>query len=898
MNASHGRLEPPNFSFPLVQTAALTRLTGGGPLAKLTLIAAPTGYGKTVLQTALFRHMRAKGLAAQWIGLDERDQTVEVLLSLLESSFFEVGGALDTTPAMHQSDEPPDERLEALLGHLSRLSEPLVLFIDNISFCDDETLGPVIDALVFRTPDDFKVIIAGTREPPMNMARARLEGNLASIGFADLAMGEAEISALFGAPLCARLGASALQAIARQTEGWPAAIRLMQIILQGAPDPLQTLKAFSGADEDLADMLNRQVLADFDAPARQFLLEIALLRSFCVPLCQHATADPQAAEHLARVLRQNLFIIPLDRNRTWYRLHGLFREFLIGEAERSVSAERRQAVLLRAAEWCEQAGHWSDAVDYVLSAGAFDAAAGMLERVAAHFVRDRGDLRRYIRWIERLHQANVDLGWEAAFWYVWALVFHRRYEAARQQVEHLAERVEQGGSAELLRRIEVIRIIIATYTDHLREAQARGRAWLAQRGADDPFDVATVASAIGISNGAHFDLASARETFLVAQTSVLQANSAYGVGWVTALSTMVQIHEGDYAQAWPIFETALARVREALGDSAGMTGTVALVTAKCAVERGLDREARDALTIGMRRAQSHGVADTALCGLDAAVKLWASPSGEGISITELREIAASYVPRLSHMLSCLIVQRLLRLGRLDDALLEAAQIGLNVHPAKPPPSALMEYPIGRSLYIHTAIDLDIATGRLRQAEQQIAEEARLARAEGRWGHLVELSLAEMSVSLCTQNPAPAARHLTRAISYAAKRGYKRPFRDRAEQIASLVNETRPQSWGFALDEERSFFSEICRQLPIANSHLLEQLESLDVKATLLETPTSRELELLSLIEVGLSNQQLADRLSVSVATVKWHLYNLYAKLGVSSRSAALAKGRALGLLSR
>jgi len=901
MTASHGRLEPPNFSFSLVQTAALTRLTRGEALAKLTLIAAPTGYGKTVLQTALFRHLRAKGAAAHWIGLDERDQTVEVLLSLLENSFFDVEGALDPTPAMHQSDEPPDERIDALLTHLAGLDAPMVLFIDNISFCDDETLRSVIDALVFRTPDAFRLIIAGTREPPMSTARAKLEGKLDTVGFADLAMGETEIRALFGEALCERLGAPALVSVARQTEGWPAAIRLMQIILQAAPDPLQTLNAFSGADEDLADMLNRQVLADFDAPTRQFLLEIAELRSFCVPLCQHATADTQSGDYLARVLRQNLFIIPLDRNRTWYRLHGLFREFLMGEASRTLSSERRQAVLLRAAEWCEQSGHWSDAVDYVLSAGAYDAAVSMLERVAPRFVRDRGDLRRYIRWIERLYQANVEIGWEAEFWYVWALVFHRRYEAARQQVEHLAERVEQGsrvGDEEVLRRIEVIRIIIATYTDHLREAQARGRAWLARRGADDPFDVATVASAIGISNGAHFDLASARETFLVAQTSILQADSAYGVGWVTALSNMVQIHEGDYIQAWPALETALARVRLALGDNAGMTGTVALVAAKCAVERGLDREAREALGIGMRRAQSHGVADTALCGLDAAVKLWASPSGEGISITELREVAASYVPRLSHMLSCLIVQRLLRLGRLDDALLEAAQIGLNVHPAKSPPAALLEYPIGRSLYTHTAIDLDIATGRLRQAEHQIAEEARLAKAEGRWGHLVDLALAEMSVSLCTQNPAPAARHLTRAISYAAKRGYKRPFRDRAEQIASLVNETKPQSWGFAMDEERAFFSDICRHLPIANSQLLEQLERLDVQTTLLETPTARELELLALIEAGLSNQQLADRLSVSVATVKWHLYNLYAKLGVSSRSAALAKGRALGLLSR
>jgi LuxR family transcriptional regulator, maltose regulon positive regulatory protein len=907
MTSRAGRHEPPNFSFSLIQTRALTRLMGSvGDLGKMTLIAAPTGYGKTVLQTALCRHLQSQGVLTHWLGLDERDQTVDAVLTLLERSFFDSSDPLEPSPALHQSDDPPDERIDRLIGELARREEPSVLLIDNISFCDDETLRPLVDALVFQTSAHFSLIIAGTREPPMSMARAKLEGKLTCIGFADLAMGDPEIRALFGPALCKQLGDDALRLVARHTEGWPAAIRLMQIILQSAEHPLETLRAFSGTDEDLADMLNRQVLADFDDSGRQFLLEIAELRSFCVPLCLYATANAEAAEHVARVLRQNLFIIPLDRNRTWYRLHGLFREFLSGEAERSLSRERRQAVLLRAAEWCEQSGHWSDAVDYVLSAEAYGAAATMLERVAPRFVRDRGDLRRYIGWIERLYRAQAEIGWEAEFWYVWALVFHRRYEAARQQVEHLVERVEEaetasgqsGAHQELIRRIEVIRVTIATYTDQLREAQARGRTWLSARAADDPFDVATVACAIGISNCAHYDFAAARETFRDAQSSIAQSDSAYGVAWVTALSTMVWVHEGDYAQAYSVYAAALARARQALGDNAGMTSTLALLTAKCAIEGGNDVEARDALELGMRRAQNHGVADTALCGLDAAIKLWASPLGGSMSLAMLREVAASYVPRISLMLSCLIVQRMLRLGRLDDALLEAAQLGLAQQPARPPPAALTEYPVGRALYLHTAIELDIASGRLRQAEQAIAEESRLAKVEGRWGHLVELALADMSVSLCTQNPAPAARHLTRAISYAAKRGYRRPFRDRAEQIAGLVNETKPQSWGFALDEERAFFSDICRHLPIANSTLIEQLERLDVQATLLETPTARELELLALIEAGLSNQQLADRLSVSVATVKWHLYNLYAKLGVSSRSAALAKGRALGLLSR
>lgn len=902
-----GRLEPPHFAFPLVPTAALTRLTApGSSPAKLLVISAPTGYGKTVLQTALFKHAVGQGTQAYWLGLDERDLTTEAVLALLEHCFFDSVGVLEPSSAMHESDDPPEDRVDALLAHLAAQTGETLLFIDNLSFCEDESLRVVLEALVFRTPDTFRLVVAGNRDLPINLARAKLEGKLLQIGFADLALDESEIETLLGKSLCERLGPEAPRQIRRQTEGWPAAVRLMQIILSNASAPRETLKAFSGTDEDLAEMLNRQVLDGFDTGQRRFLLEIAQLRTFGAPLCEAITGDADSGRHIERLLRQNLFVIPLDRNREWYRLHGLFREFLAGEARRTVSASRRREIALRAADWCEQHGQWADAIDYTLSADAFDAAADLLERVASRFVRDRGDLRRYIGWIEHLQQAEVEVGWEAAFWYVWALVFHRRYETARRQVERLADRVESSEVAaegaeqrqELLRRIEIIRVTIATYTDHLRESHALGRAWLAERGADDPFDVATVASAVGIHHNAHFEFAAAREAFRVAQASIAQAESAYGLEWVTLLSTMTPMLEGDYGQAYETLSAALTRARSSLGEGAGMTGTLAFVAAKCAVETGHDTEARQWLALGSRRAQSHGVSDTAFCGLDAAVKLWASPLGSGISIGQLREVAASYVPRLTLMLSCLIVQRLLRLGRLDDALQEAAQLGLGNHGPKPPPPALTQYPFGRTLYHQTAIELDIANGRFRPAEHLIVEESRLAKAEGRWGHLTDLALAEMSLSLCTQNPAPAARHLTRAISFAAKRRYLRPFRDRAELIAGLVNETKPSSWGFALDEERAFFNEICRNLPIANSQLLEQLERLDVQATLLETPTARELELLALIEAGLSNQQLADRLSVSVATVKWHLYNLYAKLGVSSRSAALAKGRALGLLSR
>ncbi|HSW12118.1 MAG TPA: LuxR C-terminal-related transcriptional regulator [Solimonas sp.] len=909
MSSSAHVLEPPFFAFVPVRTGVFGVLSEQErPQAKVVTITAPTGYGKTVLLTSLYERYRKAGTLCRWLSLDDRDVSVERVTTHLESALLTPASQVNLQQALHQGDEPLQERITSLLESLSLTANPMVVFIDNLNFCTDETLGRLLDALIFRTPSWVQLVLSSTVTLPFDQARAKLEGRLLAFGFGELSLNREEILGLLGIDLAARLTPRAIDAIESQSEGWPAAVRLMQIVLTAADRPEQALTHFSGADEYLAELLNRQVLSSFDERARTFLLETSLLRTFGVNLCRHATGDDRAAQHIGSLLKRNLFVIPLDRNRSWYRLHGLFREFLVDEAQRVIPAERRREVLARAAEWCEHGGHWHDAIEYALASDSVPLAAAVLERVAAMFVRDRGDLHQYIEWVEKLHATGAQCGWEADFWYVWALVFHRRYEYARRQTERLSRRVDAevaagtaaGDVTEFRRRIEVVLIAIDVYTDRLQDVHPNALRWLQDTRDDDPFNVATVASAASIQVCAEYRLVEARKVIRVAQSHIAQAASDYGVGWVNLLSSMIQLQEGDYVTAHQDLLAALTRARAALGESAGIVGTISMLAAKSAIEMNLDAEARDLLVMGLKKATQHGVVDTAACGLDAAVKFWSGASDDPISIPQLREIASSYPPRLAVMLSCFLIRRLLRMGRQEEALIEAAQIGLNTAEADHVSSqvGVPDLAILRDLLAATQIDLHIVGGRLKQAAAMVAAETRLAKAEDRAGRLVELALDEAAISLCTHNPAPAVRHIARAVSLAARRRYLRPFRDRAEMLAGIVNETKAKDWGFAVEEERRFFAEICRGLPLTNSALLEQLDDLNVTSALTETPTARELELLSLIEAGLSNQQLADRLSVSVATVKWHLYNLYTKLGVSSRSAAIARARALNVLSR
>ncbi|GAB3368856.1 LuxR C-terminal-related transcriptional regulator [Spongiibacter taiwanensis] len=894
-NSLHSH-EPPNFGFSVVSTRAYEQITESPlPPSKVSQIVAPTGYGKTVLLTALYNDAVSRGISTFWICLSDFDDTSERVLARFEYFMNPDVDSHFRTEDMHKSDEPVEQRLDRVIEFFSRIEGPVMLFIDNLDYCIDETLGALINHLVFGTGSQFFLMLASTKEPMVNFSRAMLAGLVARYGFEELGLNRDGARQLFGQSLADALGERGLERAVEVSEGWPAALRLMQIILAKSSAPEQMLEEFSGADADLAQMLSEQLIGSFDPEFSKFLFTISLVKSFTGPLCQVLCRGQNTDGFLQQLISNNLFIIPLSRRRDEYRLHSLFRGYLIDQARQRLGEPYCRQTLLAASSWFEERGRWVEAIDYALEAADNRIAVACLERVAANFVRDKGDLSKYINWVERILASGGEPGLETDYWYVWALVFHRRYDYAEKQLDRLSRRLESGTGSQLAgirRRVDIIRITCATYTDHHEEARRQGLVWLEERGEDDPFDVATVACGVGISFAQEFDFLNARKNFAIAHSSIRQSSSDYGMAWVSVLSALVEIHEGDFGHAYNKSTEALKRVRQTSGDYAGIVSTLASWAALAAVETGRDAEAAEFVRLSMGRLQTHGVVDTVAHALNTAVKLWAGPLGDGISISKLRDIAEGFPQRLSVMLSCFIIQRLLRLGRLDGAIDEAKRIGLGSETARE-----NRFPLTRFLLDQTQSDLEVVQGRLAQADARIARMVEHAKEQGRYGHLVELTLLQMTSALRSAHPENGAKYLVRAVTFAAKRRYFRPFRERSDLIAGLVNESKAKNWGFASAEEKEFFAELCKGLPIANSSVLEQIDGLDGEMKLLETPTPRELELLQLIDAGLSNQQLADRLFVSVATVKWHLYNLYSKLNVANRASAIAKARALNLIS-
>lgn len=900
-NAHRG--EPPHYAFKPVATRALAKLGDTEERFKLLAVVAPVGYGKTVLMSELHARLVAQGERCYWCTLDERDTRAEDVLRRLERHSSRYGSTLHPTQALFRGDESLETRIGSLVRAASERTSGFTAFIDNLHFCTDPQLGPMLDRLVFDTPEHARFVFSSTAALPIHLARAKLEGRVRQIGYTDLSLDLAGVADLLGPRIAEALGPQHLEAILNQTEGWPAALRMMQLALAGSREPRALLQQFSGSDEDLVALLNRQVLRGLPPALRDFLLAIAPLHTFDAALCAHATGDSDAQAHLDWLVQHNVFMVPMDRSRSRYRLHGLFRQCLLGEARQVQTAACRNAVLERAAQWCEQNGHFRDAVEYALAAHALPLAVRVLEKAAPTFVRNRGDTPQYLAWARSLLDQGAALGWEAEYWYVWGLVLNQRYDEGRHQLERFASRIRRtrgSGKAssamrEVERRLDIVRMCIAVFTDTLDDADRQAAGWLESASADDPFDMTVARCIRSIYGSSVYRFVDARNAIAAAQSSASQTRSEYAQGWIVALTNLPRILEGQYATAYPALLGALASLPEHLGDNAGICGTIALLAANCAVEMGEDDEARKLIDQGLRTAHSHGFIDAVACGLDAAIKLWSGTPPEAALPERLQRIASHYPPRLAFLFGCHRIRRLLRLGRAADAQAEAATLGLEPdHPETLPSWA--QGPRGRDVVLSTLIDLQVSAGRGRAVSSLIADQLRVAKAEGRVARQVDMILMEALVEITENRPVIAARQLMRAIALAAPRRIVRPFRDLASALAVLVEDTKPSTWGFASAEERRFFADLCSRVPMRDASLQDRLVSLNIEAQLSDSLTARQTELLAFLEAGLSNQQISDRLDLTLTTVKGHLQRLYGKLGVSSRSAALARAKLLKLL--
>lgn len=894
---SLGRAEPPHYAFSPVETRVFRTLAAEGSLPKATTLIAPPGYGKTVLLSQLYHMLAERGAKVFWIGVDDQNDDLAVLVTLVENA---IGAqrveAIDPIAREHWIGL--NQRIEEIVTCLNRDDGEVALFFDNLNGLVDPEIRRLIDSLIFRTRRSTRILMSSCNPIPFDVVRAHMELNLRRITAGELGFDQDATAAMVKDAGLGELGVDTIASIVKKTEGWPAAVRLMQLVISGEKQPERSIEEFSGADADFAAFLARRLISTFDPDLVAFLHDISELRNFSVELAAAATGDQRAADWIRYLVERNVLIIPLDRTHTWFRFHGLFRQFLIADTDQSRRNGRRQAVMSAAAEWLDAEGHMIDALELSLRASCGPLVTKLLDRVAQQMVRDRGELSSFIGWVEQAKAAGAGLGVDTMFWCVWALVFARRYEDANALLGDLSERVvakrdSSSRSRELLAKLGVVRIVVNLHIDRMSAVCAEAPGWLEKNHDSNPFDRAAVAGALAIAFTVDHAFTDARRALRISQSAIAQSESNYGHGWVAAIAAMIELYQGDPVEAERLLVEVEQKLRNDLGDAAGMVAIIMLVRARAVADRGEVEEAQRLMQSGMARGCAHGIVDTTWLCVDVAI----GAAGRAIGLlkpADLDSISHGYPPRLRFLLDLAEVRWRIREGRVEEALDRAESLGLWVRSGAFRLPSDLATAMERSAVAMTGIDLLVATSDLRNATALIEDEMRKAIDGGRRREQVELHLMTSLVFMRSHNRTEAVRAFARAIGVAVRRKLMRPFLDQTELVRSIAESSRLKEFGLIQMNDIAFLNEIVHACgaSVATTEVDQHAHGL------IDPPTPREVELLVLLNSGLDNKQIANHLSLSVPTVKWHLYNIYSKLGVKSRSGAIAKARALHVLPR
>jgi LuxR family maltose regulon positive regulatory protein len=399
----------------------LARLVDGEG-RKLTLLCAPAGWGKTVLLSEW--HASAEELRPfAWVSLDRGDDDVArfwgYVIGALRTVAPDLGrGALAGLPAAGPG--LVDTVVGPLINELAELPSRLVLVLDDYHLVREEPIHASVGFLLRHLPDRLHLAIASRSDPPLPLGALRASGEMLEVRAAELRFSDAEADALLNGSLGLGLDMSEVELLQARTEGWAAGLQLAALSLRGQEDKHALVETFAGDDRQIGDYLH-EVLAEQPAPLREFLLRTSILERLCAPLCDALTGGGDGAAQLEAVDRSNLFLVPLDTRREWYRYHHLFRDLLRHELTRAapgLAAELHR----RASVWHRAAGDVDEAIAHATAAGDFGDAG---ELIARHWrpVWNLGQRETVARWIDALPRAVVladprlclARGWTALF---------------------------------------------------------------------------------------------------------------------------------------------------------------------------------------------------------------------------------------------------------------------------------------------------------------------------------------------------------------------------------------------------------------------------------------------------------------------------------------------------
>jgi ATP/maltotriose-dependent transcriptional regulator MalT len=869
-------------------------------VATVATIVAPAGYGKSTLMARWHAQLRGQGVACAWLNLDDGDndatRCVGSVVAAFQALVPQIGkGALTQLAASGGSD--PRAALESLAGDLARLAERTVVFLDDLHVLQDEASRATIDWLVNYSPKLIQYVLGSREEIALRLGSLRVQGRLVEVEARNLQFTAEEAADFCSRRLGASLPESELRSLIAKTEGWPAALELATLALEGAADHANLIARFAGSDRDVVDYLGDVLLRRLDPELRRFACGVALFDRFDASLAaaalQTTVADAQA--RLSDLHRRRLFLVALDRGGRWFRFHQLIGEFLSHAF--AADGEPVGACVLRGARWLWAQGEVEAAIDAAIRARAFDEATAWVAEAVEDLIYRRGYHQTILRWMNALPANCVDRYPTIRIHYAFALAFSPRQTEVDAQLHRLRAicddlAAKPAPDLALIAEIRCALELQASISTALRDdgvgARDQALAWMERWPDADPLRRGSAASALAFGYKTAGDLDAGLAAVHEARSAMEQADGWYHVSWNVFVEAMILMKRGDYLGARRVCKDGLEICTRHLGGHPVQGALMHSALGAIAYEFDETAVAASHLEQAMSHGADYAPADAAIMAyLTQArlLRLRGDVNGALAVLREGQEIGERRrLERLCLMLAAEECTWLCRQERFEEAKTIAARHGFDRVEAG-----------GHDM--HTEKGFRVASRYVvRQSPGSViaALTPALERCRERGFHRrrVELLTIKAIAHRYNAEPAAASACLVEALGEAAPRGYLRMFLDDLDELAPVIEKLGADA---IRGTEAGAMVRRLRQA-LEDADRTRASSGAAKKPALVEELSKREIVILKRLESGMSNREIAESLFITEGTLKWHLTNVYGKLAVKNRAGAMVKAKGLGLI--
>lgn len=869
---------------------------------KLTLISAPAGFGKTTL---IGEWAAGCDRPVAWLSLEERDNETTRFLSLLVAALRtiaeNIGGSVLSVIQSAQSPSV-ESVLTILINAIAALPYKIVLVLDDYHAMDAKPIDDVLVFLLEHLPPQMHLVIATRENPQFALGRLRARGHLTELRAADLRFTPGEAATFLNQVMNLRLTADEIAALETRTEGWIAGLQLAALSMQGREDIPAFIRAFAGDNRYIVDYLVEEVLQHQPDPIRRFLLQTSILDRLYGPLCDAVTGQEEGNARLEFLERGNFFVVPLDDRRRWYRYHHLFAEVLsahlMADYPDQVAALHRRASL-----WYEQHGSAVDAIRHALAAEDFARAADLIEPAWADMRRNRQEAMA-LGWLKALPDELVRFRPVLSVAYAWALLACGELEAvvnrlrdAERWLETAAD-IRERSEAPLAEMVVVddvefrglpgtIAVYRAAYAQALGDipsAMMYARQVLSLAPQDDHLRRGAAAALLGLAYWTSGDLEAACRMYADGMAHVeLAGNISDAIGGTLALAD-IRIAQGQLRQAMRIYERGLQLAAEQ-GEPV-MRGTADMLVGMgelCREHNDLHAAVQHLLR-SKEQGEHNGFPQNPYRWSVAMARIREAQGDLNGALDLLHEAELRYMgdffPNVRPV-AAMKARLWLAQNRLGEALDWAREQGLS---AEDDLSYLREFEhITLSRVLLTRSTSDHADRSMREAMGFLERLLQAAEAGGRTGSVIEILVLQALAHRMQGDISAALLPLERVLTLAEPEGYVRVFVDEGEPMAALLEAAAKQ--GIASNYVRRLLTAFGK---VEGGTPTRQAGS--------EPLSERELDVVRLLGTDLSGPDIARELAVSLNTLRTHTKNIYDKLEVHNRRAAVRRAKELDLI--